>query len=335
MNPRVMLVASALIVCSAMTVLQAAEMGETRVYECMRVTEPPVIDGKLTDDCWREASKGSQFVRILKGPVAIQQTEFQVVYDDAWLYLGVTCLEAKPEAIQATVRSRDVSSVMGDDAVEMFFRPDLSAPDYYQLSANSLGARYDGKGFDASWNAEWQAVGSVGEHAWYLECAISFDSFGHFGVPGAVWGFNVNRDRIAGGGTEWSGWSDTMGGFHAPERFGHLIFGGEAGGVDRGMIIECARYAKESIRLERTVRDALRIIGEGGLEALEPEKREEVQPAIDAAEESLEELRALLGQSAGLDLDGWRRVTASLREAADEIGEVAWAIKFAALLADD
>ena len=174
-----------------------------------------------------------------------------------------------------------------------------------------------------------------GEDAWYLECAISFDSFGHFGVPGTVWGFNVNRDRAAGGDTEWSGWSDTMGGFHAPERFGQLVFGGEAGGVDRAMIIECARYAKESIRLERAVRDGLRLISESGLEALDPKDRGEVQPALDAAEKSLEQLRALLAQSTALDLEDWRRVTGGLREEADDIGEITWVIKFAVLLADD
>jgi len=332
---RLILIACVVAPCSTIAVVQGAELGETRVYECMRMTTPPVIDGKLTDACWQEASKSSQFVRVIKGPATIQQTEFQVVYDDAWLYLGVICLEPNPKAIQAIVRSRDVSSVMGDDAVEMFFRPDRNAPDYYQLSANSLGTRYDGKAFDASWNAEWQAVGSVGEDAWYLECAISFDSFGHFGVPGTVWGFNVNRDRAAGGDTEWSGWSDTMGGFHAPERFGQLVFGGEAGGVDRAMIIECARYAKESIRLERAVRDGLRLISESGLEALDAKDRGEVQPALDAAEKSLEQLRALLAQSTALDLEDWRRVTGGLREAADDIGEITWVIKFAVLLADD
>lgn len=335
MTARVMVVACVLVAWGPSARGQAAEVGETRVYECMRVAQPPVIDGQLNDACWQQATKTGQFVRILKGPAEIQQTLFQVLYDDAHLYLGVTCLEPKPEGILAAVRSNDTSSVMGDDAIEIFLRPDLNEPDYYQFAANSVGTRYDGKAFESSWNAEWVAAGSVGEEAWHLECAVSLASLGRFAVPGAMWGFNVNRDRQAGGDTEWSGWSDTMGGFHTPERFGSLIFGGEAGGVDRALIIECARHARQSIELEARINEYVRTIREEGLEYLQPAEREKVEPTVAAAEEGLQGLQDLLGGDAPLDLEAWRRVTARLRAVAEDVDEMAWIIKFAKLLADD
>ncbi len=334
MTARMVLLASAGALWSVAAVL-AAEISDTRVYECVRAGQAPVIDGKLDDACWRQASKTDQFVRIISGPEVIQQTLFQVAYDDGHLYLGVTCLEADPEAIQATVRTADLSGVMGDDAVEIFVRPDLNEPDYYQFAANSLGTRYDGKAFDAGWNADWQAAASVGEDAWYLECTISFASLGRFGVAGAVWGFNVNRDRQAGGDTEWSGWSDTMGGFHTPARFGSLIFGGQPGRVDRALLIECAAYAKHSIELEARLNEHLRTVREGGLEFLTKEERQRVEPTVDAAEQALGTLKELIAGDSALDLEAWMKVMADLRAAAKQVGEVAWTIRFARLLADD
>ncbi len=313
----------------------ADDIEGTRVYEAQRVAQRPAIDGRLDDPCWQRAMKANSFVRIIKGPVEVVQTLFQVVYDDANLYIAVTCLEPDPQAIRAEIRTRDVSSVMADDAVEIFIHPRLDEPEYYQLAANPLGARYDGRAFDPTWNAEWEAVGSVGEDAWYLECAVRFDSLGTFGAPGAIWGFNVNRDRQAGGDTEWSGWSDTMGGFHAPERFGQLVFGGTTSGVNRSQILECARYARRSIQLEDTITTALVRARGSAIDLLQPAEREQAAPMIDRAEQALAALHDFIEADQALDLEGWMRVTAELERAAADMDEVRWLIKFAELLADD
>lgn len=319
----------------AAALCQAQELEGARVYEAARIDQRPVIDGHLDEACWQQAPKANSFVRILKGPVQVQQTLFQVVWDDANLYLGITCLEPQPEAIRAEVRSRDLSAVMGDDAVEVFLHPRLDEPQYYQLAANSLGTRYDGRAFDPSWNAEWQAAASVGEDAWYLECAVSFASLGAYAAPGAVWGLNVNRDRQAGGDTEWSGWSDTMGAFHSPERFGRLVFTGASAGLNRSLILECARYARRSIELENTITAALARAKGSGIDLLSEQERAEAEPAIARAEQALGALRAFSEADRPLDLEGWMRVTGQLAQAAAEMAEVHWLIKFAELLARD
>ncbi|MGC9318904.1 MAG: sugar-binding protein [Armatimonadota bacterium] len=311
----------------------AAQLGETRVYECNRVAERPVIDGKLNDACWRKAAKTDQFVRVMKGPADIQQTVFQVAYDDANLYLAVTCIEPQPANIKAEVTARDLTAVMGDDAIEIFIQPDPPDGDYYQLSANSLGTRYDGKAFEAGWNADWQAAGSVGEDAWHLECAMAFESLGGYGAPGAVWGFNVCRDRQAGGQTEWSAWSDTMGGFHTPERFGHLVFAGAPTGVNRSLIIECSDYARRSIRLEEAISEALAEF-EGGLELLPEAERQQVAPTVRRAGEALEALHEFLERDQPLDLQGWMAVTEQLEASAAEVERAMWTVRFGRLLAD-
>jgi hypothetical protein len=210
----------------------AADLGEQKFYEAVRADKPPVIDGKLDDACWQNAKASGEFW-VLKAAGQIQQTFFQFAYDSGNLYLAVTNFEVHLPEMKCDIRVDDMSSLMGDEANEWFLQPG-SDGDYYQFAANCVGAKYDAVAFDSSWNATWQAAAGKTDTAWTLECAIAFSSFGRFGVPGAVWGLNVCRDRQAGGDTEWSAWSPTPGGFHKPENFGRLIFGGEAsGGVDR------------------------------------------------------------------------------------------------------
>lgn len=304
-----------------------------RMYECHRAEQRPAIDGKLDDACWETAPKTSQFARVMKGPDEIQQTIFQAVYDDANLYLAVTCIEPQTGNIKADVTTRDVSAVMGDDAIEIFIQPDLEGEKYYQLAANSLGTRYDGMAFEPGWNAQWSAAGSVGEGAWFLECAIAFESFDVFGAPGITWGFNVCRDRNAGGQTEWSAWSDTMGGFHAPERFGRLVFAGGASGVNRSLLIESAAYARRTIKLQETIATGLAEI-EGGMDLLPEKDRARIEPAVERANAALQALGEFLNADRPLDLEGWLRVTKQLEESAAEMERAAWVIRFGRLLAD-
>lgn len=313
----------------------AAELEDSRLYECGYTDQPPKLDGVLDDACWQQANATGEFTRIIKGPAQIHQTQFRVVYDEANLYIGVTCLESKPGSIVAQVRSNDQSAVMADDAIEIFLHPDPAAPEYYQLAANSIGTRYDGLAFNSAWNGEWQAAGSVGEDAWYLECALGFASLGHHGAPGAVWGFNVCRDRNAGGDTEWSAWSDTMGGFHVPERFGRLVFGSSGGGVTRAALIECARYAARSIELERRINADLELVRTGKVSELSEAEQARVISTAAAGREALEAMRALVAGEDRLSVAAWLGVTADLQSAADELDRLAWAIRIATLLADD
>ncbi len=314
--------------------VNAADLGTERLYECQRTAQPPTIDGRLDDVCWQTAAATGEFWTLRASTSTIMQTLVQAVYDGDSLYLGITCLEEHPERILANVRVDDLSSVMADDAVEVFLHPDPDSPDYYQLSANSIGTRYDGRGFDSSWNGSWRAAGTVGSDAWHLECAIDFSSFDRFGVPGAAWGFNVCRDRNGEGDTQWSCWSPSPGGFHQPQHFGRLIFGGEAGGADRAVLIECARAAQRSMELEARLSEALRTVRGADAGALPADQQQVLQQQIADAEAALQGLKELLKDSAPLDTRAWLTVNEKMAQAAVGVEEAAWTIRFERLLAD-
>ncbi len=311
-----------------------ADVAEVRLYEAIRAEQPPTINGKLDEQCWEDASATNMFVKFAKGPAEIQQTVWRAVYDDTHFYLGVTCYEANVGNILAHTNTRDNSNVMSDDALEIFIRPSLSSDVYYQFAANSLGTRFDGKQFDQGWDGDWEAAGSVGENAWYLEAAFSFDSIGGPAVPGDTWGFNVARDRHAGGETEWSSWSDLGGGFHDYENFGHLIFGSKPGPVSRAQLLEIATYARKSLGLQGRVETALRVLQDDGLQQLSEKRRSKIKPRIQQAEQALAKLDEVLSGEKTLTLGAWIDAVQALERADAAIGDAAWDVRIERLLAD-
>jgi len=324
-----------IVAAAALTPLsaRAADLGGQKLYEAFRADKPPVIDGKLDDACWREASPSAEFT-VYKAAGPIQQTCFQVAYDSGNLYLAITNIESNLAVMKADIRTDDLTTVMGDEADEFFLQPE-SGGDYYQFAANCLGAKYDARAFDVSWNAEWRCAAGRTDTAWTLECAIAFSSFERYGVPGAVWGLNVCRDRQAGGEVEWSTWSPTPGGFHQPQNFGRLIFGGQPGaGLDRATLIECARAATKSLDLERRLNEAMATIRTGKMPDMTAEQRQQLDNQLAQSQAALDGLGKLLQSDKPLDTKRWMETNARLQAALKPLEEAAWQVRFETLLGD-
>ncbi len=324
-----MILAIALLLASAGWSLA---LEEKRMYEAMRVEVAPTVDGRLDEECWQKAPQTSSFTRVIQGPEEIQQTFFQVVYTDTDVYFGITLLEKNIDMIKATVRVDDTSSIMGDDAVEIFIQPDTNDNTYYQFAANTLGTRYDAVGFNPAWNADWDAAATIGEDAWYMEVRISFAAFGDRPLAGSVWGLNVCRDRVA-GGDEWSSWSPSPSGFHAPDRFGRLIFSGSATG--RVLLLECAEHARHSIALEKRLSGALDDITTAQDQGGETSTDEKTRARIANAQAALAKLNEMIAANGLLDLQGWMAANKRLAEALEDVEELAWQVRFDRLLAED
>ena len=306
----------------------SAGLGDLRLYECVSTQQAPVIDGKLDDACWQQASATTGFVRVLKdvGTPPSVQTHVQLLHDNDFLYVAVTCDEPRPQSMVAEVRENDVSAVCGDDCIELFFHPDPQSPKYYQLAANSLGARYDGMGFDSTWNGDWQAQASVGQNAWHLECRIALSSFPE---RRRVWRFNVCREFRSRPVLEYHVWSDTYGAFHSPSRFGHLVFSDRLSGLRRGYLIEAGVLARLSLEQQQALEAKLAEVASAGVRG------------TDAASVELRTLKhardTLVGKYAGrreLSIGEWRELNEGLAQLNTRLDEVYWEFKFRALLDD-
>ena len=67
------------------------------------------IDGILDDEAWQRVRFVSDFVQRDpdEGAEATEQTEFSVLYDDEYLYVGIMAHDSEPEGIRSILSRRD------------------------------------------------------------------------------------------------------------------------------------------------------------------------------------------------------------------------------------
>jgi hypothetical protein len=196
----------------------------------VRFAAPPVVDGALTDACWKAVAPLGPFILLGGNTGAVEQTDVRIGYDTTNLYVGITCWESQMDRLVAEYEghpnNRD-DAIFMDDSVELFVQPD-SRP-YWHLAVNVLGAVYDARveGRDAyrtEFNPEWRVKTVRQSNRWMVEAAIPFHSLSPVApAAGTNWGFNVCRNERP--RRETSSWAPlTRAGFHTPGRFGRLAF---------------------------------------------------------------------------------------------------------------
>ncbi len=105
-------------------------------YTCLRVNEPPVIDGRLDDACWIKAPRSPRFVDMLNGAPAHFDTRAAALWDDTCLYVGFWIEEP---FVTASLTERD-QPIFVDNDVEVF----IDAGDaYYEFEINAHNTVYE------------------------------------------------------------------------------------------------------------------------------------------------------------------------------------------------
>ncbi len=214
------------------TLALAAPLAPTPLATVGKTDKPPAIDGKLDDACWQAGASAvlSNFVLPDMSALATVQTEARLCYDAQKLYLGVRCEEPNIASLRAYSKTRD-EAVWRDDCIEIFLDANHDRKSYYHVIVNSLGTIFDAsEPGDESWNAAIEAKASVGDDSWTAELAIPFADLGGAPEVGAIWGFNLGRERYA-GEENLSIWSPTYAKFHEPDRFGEIVFAETPAGV--------------------------------------------------------------------------------------------------------
>ena len=162
---------------------------------------PPVIDGRLHDQCWRGVEKATGFSAAYRADMpAAPWTVGRVVYDDENLYIGVYCHEPEMAVLrEVTENSTGEFAYMEGETVEIFLDVTGERSGFHQFIVNPNGALYDGKDGDTSWNSTGvKAATQVGEDAWTLEVFIPIATFQDAVAPGTgvQWFGNFTRHRV-------------------------------------------------------------------------------------------------------------------------------------------
>ena len=163
-----------------------------------RFDTPPVIDGKLDDEVWKQATVFKDFLQTKPGDnVAPSRESIAMMgYDSKFLYLGFHCFD-EPNNVRATVAKRD--EVFGDDNVRVFLDTFNDQRRAYVLGWNPLGIQQDGiytEGSDTDFSVDivMESKGMLTSDGWTVEVAIPFKSLRYEAGRGKLWGFNVQRN---------------------------------------------------------------------------------------------------------------------------------------------
>lgn len=225
---------------------------DVKSYTVAKIDTQLVIDGVLDEDVWINADTTSYFVILgndTDPPKA--PTWAKMLWDDDYLYVGFYVEDSR---IRAEYLDRD-DPLYKEDVVEVYIDPDGDGENYLEIEINPVNTIFDlwltkpkkeGGTADVPWSMEGLLSattykGTINDNTdidtvWICEMALPFAAMEFSSEtasfpPSAddIWRLNlyrfdrdVNRDVENVG--EATGWSQTSGGQHEPNRFGEIVF---------------------------------------------------------------------------------------------------------------
>ena len=176
-------------------------LGQAQVkknYKATQIITAPVINGILDDDVWSQGQWIDDFTQFepYNGQKTSQRTEFNILFDDDNIYVGIKSFDTSPDSIvKRLTRRDDVDGDMAGVAFDSFH--DLRTSFLFGVSAG--GVKFDqmltndGENEDASWDPNWWVKTSINEEGWIAEMKIPFSQLRFEKNSNEVWGLEVFR----------------------------------------------------------------------------------------------------------------------------------------------
>ncbi len=159
--------------------------------------KPPVIDGKLDDEVWKNAVVLKDFYQVQPGDniAPSKPTEVMLGFDSRFLYVAFHCYD-EPDKVRANIPKRD--DIFNDDYVGILFDTFNDKRKAYEFDFNPLGIQADGiwtdgQGEDFSLDIVVESKGLVTNDGYTIEVAIPFKSIRYVGGKNALWGVHFWR----------------------------------------------------------------------------------------------------------------------------------------------
>jgi hypothetical protein len=167
-------------------------------YFPARVTEVPVINGTLDDEAWQVSNWESGFTQFEphNGRAPSQQTEFCILYDDNYLYVGIRAFDSEPDSIVSRMTRRDNSD---GDFVGVAFDSYYDQRTAFLLGVTAGGTRFDfimsnnGQNEDFTWDPNWLARTNINDWGWEAEMRIPLSQLRFKKNGSGTWGLEVFR----------------------------------------------------------------------------------------------------------------------------------------------
>src|SRR5882724_8385030 len=162
-----------------------------------RFDKPPVIDGKLDDEIWKQAALLKDFYQVQPGDniAPSKPTEVMLGYDSKFFYVAFHCYD-EPDKVRATIPKRD--NIWNDDYVGILFDTFNDGRKAYEFDFSPLGIQADGtwtdgQGEDFNPDIVMESKGIVTQDGWTVEAAIPFKSLRYVAGKDKLWGAHFWR----------------------------------------------------------------------------------------------------------------------------------------------
>src|SRR5262249_45882729 len=141
------------------------------VLTCRGAASKPYLDGKLDDDCWRDAPR----VRLVSAAGSTHTrypTEVRTTYDSEVLYLGIRCGRPDRAGLPAAAKRTRDADLSGRDRVSILLDLDRDYSTCFHFQVDGTGCVVDDCWGDRTWNPRWFAAVHREPLAWTVEVAI-------------------------------------------------------------------------------------------------------------------------------------------------------------------
>lgn len=196
--------------------------------------EPPVVDGRLDDKCWKQADECTTYYAYNQPnpEPGTLKTRLQMSWNEQGLFLAIVNYDANMAGIRGKYTARDAPELWQDDCAELYFDPYADAIGYTKFVVNALGTLGDMRRVDAAvvlneWNASGvQVATQKNADSWNIEMFIPWSDLGLAAVDGSLWRFCHVRYAWSSG--KFTGVTSAPGGsYTTPGNFGYLYFAGK------------------------------------------------------------------------------------------------------------
>ncbi len=176
-------------------------------FSIPRVEETVVIDGRLDEPVWAQATRLSGFseYRPVDSQRASERTDVLVWYSPDALHFGIIANDSDPSSVRATRADRD--SLEREDSVRIFLDTFDDRRRAFVFGVNPLGAQEDGVQTEGAFNAgrtfggivdlspdyQFDSSGRLTPDGYVVEVRIPFKSLRYPSAAEGRWGINVLR----------------------------------------------------------------------------------------------------------------------------------------------
>ena len=158
------------------------------------------IDGILDEIDWKLAPVSTGFIQREPndGEPSAEKTFFRVLYDDEYIYIGITALDSQPDRIVGRMTRRD--NYTPSDWLGVAFDSYDDKRTAFDFLVNPAGVKRDrfwsnDNEVDNNWDAVWHVGTSIDENGWTAEFRIPFNQLRYSGNGQTKsWGLQVYRE---------------------------------------------------------------------------------------------------------------------------------------------